>query len=246
VCDACTQCCRRPSATPNAGRSSPATPPSQADPPKQAGPGEIEQTTWTAAELRAFLEGVAGDELYPLWLLLATTGMRRGEALGLRWTDVDLEAGRLAVRQTIVAVGHAVEVSTPKTKRGRRSVALDGATVATLRAHRKAQLETRMAWGAARVDKDLVFTRGDGEWLHPERVSKLFAQAIAAAELPSIRLHDLRHTHATLGLAAGVPAKVMSDRLGHATVAFTLDTYTHAVPALEEEAAETVARLVLG
>lgn len=218
----------------------------RADPPKQAQPGAIEMATWTAPQVRRFLESVADHELYPLFLVYATTGMRRGEALGLRWSDVDLDAGRAAVRQTLVVVGHEVQVSQPKTKRGRRSVALDAATVAALRAHRKRQAEQRLAWGPGWAGKDLVFTREDGEWLHPERISKTFTRLTRAAELPEIRLHDLRHTYATLALEAGVHPKVVSERLGHSTISFTLDVYSHSVPALEEEAAETVARLVLG
>lgn len=217
-----------------------------ADPPRQKRPGDHDLETWTADELRSFLGSIEDHELYPLFLLYATTGMRRGEALALRWADVDLEKGQLAIRRTLVVVSHRLEESAPKTKRSRRTISLDSTTVAALRRHRKAQLEARMGFGAAWVDRDLVFTRGDGDWLHPEKVSKTFSRLARDAELPAIRLHDLRHTYATLALAGGVPAKVVSDRLGHATVAFTLDVYTHAVPDLEEEAAETVARMVLG
>ena len=161
---------------------------------------------WTAAELRTFLAAVEDDRLYALWLLAASTKMRRGELLGLQWPDVDLGRARVAVRRSLVTVGHKVMVSEPKTAKGRRSVALDPATVAGLKAWHKHQ----------------------------------------AADLPVIRLHDLRHTNATLALAAGVHPKVVQERLGHANIAITLDTYSHAVPALEEQAARTVAALVFG
>jgi len=209
-------------------------------------PRRAEMRTWTAEQLRRFLEHVAGDRLYAAWLLLASTGMRRGELLGLRWVDVDLELARVSVRQTLVLAGRQVVISEPKTSRGRRSIALDPRTVAALRAWRAAQAAERLAWGGAWVDSGLCFTREDGTPLHPEWLSDAFAWRVQRAGLPPIRLHDLRHTHASLGLAAGVPVKVMSERLGHTSSSFTADAYQHVTPALEEQAASTVARLVFG
>lgn len=201
---------------------------------------------WAAAELRAFLAAVEGDRLYAVWLLAASTGMRRGEVLGLQWPDVDLARARVAVRRSLVTVGHQVVVSEPKTAKGRRSVALDPATVAGLKAWRKQQAAERLAWGPAWTDSGLVFTREDGRPLHPREVTRAFTRHVLAADLPMIRLHDLRHTHATLALAAGVHPKIVQERLGHANIAITLDICSHAVPALEEEAARTVAALVFG
>jgi integrase len=175
--------------------------------------------------------------------------MRRGEVLGLQWPDVDLGRARVAVRRSLVTVGHQVVVSEPKTAKGRRSVALDPATVAGLKAWRKHQAAERLSWGPAWTDSGLVFTREDGRPLHPptpREVTRSFTRNVLAADLPIIRLHDLRHTHATLALAAGVHPKVVQERLGHANIAITLDTYSHAVPALEEQAAYTVAALVFG
>jgi integrase len=214
-----------------------------ADPPK---PGRHDMQTWSAAELRAFLEHVAGDRLYAAWLLAASTGMRRGEILGLRWADVDLDRARVSVRQTLVVANYRVVVSQPKTNRGRRSIALDPRTVAALRAWRTAQVAERLAWGPSWTDSGLVFTREDGSLIHPHRLSTWFSRLVKAAGLPPIRFHDLRHTHASLALAAGVSTKVVSERLGHATSSFTADTYMHVTPALEEQAAATIARLVFG
>jgi integrase len=214
-----------------------------ADPPK---PGRHDIQTWTAAQLRAFLEHVAGDRLYAAWLLAASTGMRRGEILGLRWADVDLDRARVSVRQTVVVANYRMVVSEPKTSRGRRSIALDLRTVAALRAWRTAQVAERLAWGPSWTDSGLVFTREDGSLIHPHRLSTWFGRLVKAAGLPRIRFHGLRHTHASLGLAAGVSTKVMSERLGHATSSFTADVYQHVTPALEEQAAATVARLVFG
>ena len=115
-----------------------------------------------------------------------------------------------------------------------------------IRAWGRRQKEERLEWGPAWSDSGLVFTRTDGKLIHPERVSKAFRAAVKKTGLPPIHLHDLRHTHATLALAAGVHPKVVSDRLGHATVAIILDIYSHAIPALSEEAAATVAALVMG
>ena len=212
-----------------------------ASPPR---PGRPELQVWTAAELRAFLAHVEGDRLYALWLLAASTGMRRGELLGVQWSDVDLGRVRIAVRRSLVTVGHEVVVSEPKTAKGRRSVALDPATVAGLKAWRKQQTAERLAWGPAWTDSGLVFTREDGRPLHPREVTRAFSRHVLDARVPIIRLHDLRHTHATLALAAGAHPKVVQERLGHANIAITLDTYSHVVPALEEQAARTVAALV--
>jgi len=205
-----------------------------------------EMQVWSPQQLRTFLDHVRDDRLYAAWLLLATTGMRRGEVAGLRWVDVDLDAGRVSPRRPRVVVNHEVIVSEPKTAKGRRSIALDPATVAALRDHRRWQLEDRLAVGPRWEDAGLVFTWPDGRPLHPERFSRWFEQHTRAAGLPKIRLHDVRHSYATAALAAGVPAKVVSERLGHANIAITMDTYSHVLPGLDAEAAGTVARLILG
>jgi len=212
--------------------------------PKQRSAGSLEMRTWTAAELRAFLEYLREDRLYAAWRLAATTGMRRGEVLGLRWCDVDLAAGRVAVRQTVTEAGTTLVFGEPKTGRGKRNIALDTETVAALRAWRKLQAEERLAWGAAWQDTGMVFTREDGSMIRPNTWSFWFKRHLRMSDLPQIRFHDLRHTHASLALLAGVPAKVVSERLGHATVAFTLDVYSHTIPAMHEEAAELVAALL--
>ena len=219
-----------------------------ADPPSQGTTRAMK--VWDADELRRFLEHVQDDRYYAAWLVAATTGVRRGELLGLRWRDVDLDAGRIGITQSLVAFRRGstgdVVFSAPKTAKGRRSIALDAITLATLKSHRGTQVEERLAWGGAYENNDLVFAREDGSAIHPDAFSWWFRQHVKAAELLPIRLHDLRHSHATLALRAGVHPKVVSERLGHATVSITLDTYSHAIPAMEEEAAEKVAALVFG
>jgi integrase len=219
-------------------------PADSADPPKPGRPQAMK--TWTVAELRAFLDHVREDRLFAAWLLLATTGLRRGELLALRWENADLEGGRVAIVRTLTSISSHRAWSEPKTDKGRRQVALDPATVMALRQHRARQLEERLAWGPAYQDNGLVFSREDGSALHPELFLRQFRNRIRAAALPRIRLHDLRHTYASLALQAGIHPKIVSERLGHATIAITLDTYSHVIPDMQQEAAERVAALVLG
>jgi len=200
--------------------------------------------TWNAGQVRAFLAATADDRYASLWHLLVMTGMRRGEVCGLRWDDVDLEAGRLSVRRALIPYGDGVITSEPKTAKGRRAIALDPGTIEALKAQAARQLADQEEWEGAWSDSGYVFTREDGEPYHPQSVSRSFARAMKTAKLPEIRLHDLRHTHATLALRAGIHPKVVSERLGHATIAITLDTYSHAIPAMQEEAAALIAGLV--
>ena len=217
-----------------------------ADPPRSTASGRPGRVTWTATELASFVERARTDRHWTAYLLLATTGMRRGEALGLRWADLDLIAGRATIRQTVVTVNHEVQLGTPKTAKGRRSVSLDRVTVAALREHRKTQNAERLLIGSGWRDNDLVFCKVDGTPLHPERFSREFTRRVTRLGLPMIRLHDLRHGWATMALAAGVHPKVVQERLGHSSISITLDTYSHVSPALHGEAAETVAALVFG
>ncbi len=144
-------------------------------------------------------------------------------------------------------MAYELQLSAPKTARGERVISLDGTTAAALRAHRRHQLEERLVRGASEAeDLGLVFTRADGSPVHPDHFGDRFERLSKAAALPRIRVHDLRHTYATLALAAGIPAEVISDRLGHARRSFTVDRYCHAVPALSAEAAERMATVIFG
>ena len=211
----------------------PRNPASLAAPPK---PVRQEMKVWSPEQLRTFVNATQNDRLAAAWLLLVTTGMRRGEVLGLAWEQVDFTNSRLAVVQSLSVVNyHDVGLIQPKTTKGRRSIALDPATVAALQAHRIRQLEERLQWGEGWHDSDLVFTRENGTTIHPQRMTSWFEQRSRDAGLPKIRLHDLRHSYATAALAAGVPAKVVSERLGHASVMITLDTYSHILPSMQED-----------
>ncbi|GAA5132467.1 tyrosine-type recombinase/integrase [Pseudonocardia adelaidensis] len=199
---------------------------------------------WTPAQLGQFLDAAHDDRLYAMWHLIAHRGLRRGEACGVEWSDVDLTAGTVAVRRQLVQLGWEVAETRPKSEAGERTVALDAGTVAALQAHRKRQMEDRLAWGPAWVETGKVFVRENGETLHPARVTDWFHAIAEAAGLPPIRLHDLRHGAASLMLAAGVDMKVVQETLGHSSSAITSDTYTSVYPKVAAAAAEAAAALV--
>jgi len=142
-----------------------------------------------------------------------------------------------------VSVSYALIYSTPKNHRA-RVIDIDLETVEALRLHRKAQRVERDEWGNDYLDSDLVFCKENGEPLHPQTYSQAFERIVAKSDLPAIRLHDLRHTHATIALRAGIPTKVISERLGHENPAFTLKQYAHVIPGMQAEAARMIAQLV--
>ena len=201
--------------------------------------------TWTAHQTREFLDATANDRLAALWGVALTTGMRRGELAALRWDDIDLEGRVMSVRRNRVVVdGHSYEDS-PKSGRG-RTVALASQTVESLRRWRKMQVEERLQCGIAWQGVGHVFTREDGGPFHPDSLTTAFKRAVKASGLPAIRLHDARHTAASLALEAGVNPKVVSEMLGHSSVMVTLDVYSHVIPTMQESAAEQIAKLILG
>jgi integrase len=214
---------------------------------------------WEANQLRCFLRHVSEDRIYAAWLLWSTTGMRRGEVAGLAHDDLDLDAATVRVTWTLGVVdSKPTWKRRPKSEASERVMALDPATVDALRTHLARQDEEREfagpAWRRRQTDwrgnhrDDLVFTWADGSLIHPERFSKWFARHSSAARLPHIRLHDVRHTYATVGLANAAgwhEVKVISQRLGHASVGFTIDTYAHVLPAADADTANTLARLIL-
>lgn len=215
-----------------------------ADPPSKRTP---EMRVWTSEQLRAFAQSVEADRWAAVWLLLASTGMRRGEVLGLRWTDADLSAGTVTIRSTRIRFGDTVVTSTPKTARGNRAIALGPDIIAALKAWKKAQTAERLAMGSGwRGDHELIVTTADGAAVKPDALSGRFATLVRRSGLPPIRLHDVRHSYATAALAAGVPVKVLSQRLGHAGVGITLEVYAHVLPGDDQEAARRADALLFG
>ncbi|MGH9119126.1 MAG: tyrosine-type recombinase/integrase [Acidimicrobiales bacterium] len=233
----------------------PMNPGDQSTPPSARSSKPPEMSVWSAQQLASFLERLADERYRWPWLFLATTGCRRGEALGLRWKDVDLERRVVAIRQELIPLtkptGRGREGRfIPRTKSDRpRVIELGSPTIAALRAWRVLQAKERLFMGGAYDDHDLVFCRPDGRPYHPEAFSKAFDRKLrysTFSDLPQIRLHDLRHTWATLALVAGIDVKIVSERLGHASPLITWQTYQHVIKGMQADAAEKVASLIFG
>jgi integrase len=192
------------------------------------------------AESAALLARARSTRLFPIVFLALGTGLRRGEVLGLRWSDVDLERRALTVAQSLEQTKAGLRFKTPKTKRSRRTIALSPSLVEVLLAHRARQAADRLALGMGRDPAGLVFTRIDGDPIQPDSVTKMFARIVLRAKIRPISFHGLRHTHSTDLLRAGVHPKITSERLGHASIAITMDTYSHAIPGLQEDAAQRI------
>lgn len=229
----------------------------QSTPPSTKNSRAPEMKVWTAAELSRFLSANEDDRHWFPWFFLATTGCRRGEALGLRWRDLDLDTtpASASIRQQVVPLPKAGGIGrepriVSTTKGGRaRMIELDTPTVAMLRTWKARQAEERLQLGAGFADHGLVFARLNGQPYHPETFSKTFDRRVRQArfaDLPTIRIHDLRHTWATLALKAGVDVKVVSERLGHASTTITRDIYQHVIKGMQSDAAEAVASAIFG
>lgn len=209
----------------------------------------------TPPQLRHFLHVADADGYSPLWLLLVQTGLRRGEALGLRWRDIDWERKRLHIRQCVEVLEGAAHLTTPKTAAALRSVTMFTESVAALVAHRKRQIERRLIAGPSWQDNDLIFTTPTGGPLNPNNVLRNLAvinrkanaapDLTEAARLPKFHIHDLRHTHATHLLMDGWSVAIVSRRLGHANPAITLQLYAHAIVDVHGEDVATPAAFAL-
>ena len=192
-------------------------------------------------EARTFLEATRGDPFEALCVLALTTGLRRGELLGLKWDDADLDRGTLRVGRALVREGGRHTVGEIKTRRGRRQVTLTPRTVKALRTHRKRQLEEKLRLVGLCEDSGPIFTTQTGTLINPENlIKRSFKPLLREANLPDIRFHDLRHTCATLLLGRGVHPKLVQELLGHATIAMTLDTYSHYLPSMGDQAASAM------
>jgi integrase len=200
---------------------------------------------WTAEQTGRFLDAaLAHERLYPIYHLIAYRGLRRGEAVGAARRELSLKDGTLRITQALVQVGWELQVSDPKTDGSERTVSLDAGSISVLKRWIAIQDAEREVLGSAWQDTGLLFTREDGSAVHPDAVTVAFHRIAEEAGLPPIRLHDLRHTAASLALQAGVAMKVVSEQLGHSALAITADTYTSVLPEVSAAAAEAVAGVV--
>jgi integrase len=195
---------------------------------------------WTVEQTIAFLNACRGHRYAAVYHVMAITGMRRGEAAGLHWRDVDLERGELAVTCQLAQIGWRTEITYPKTGHSLRQIALEPALVELLQAHKATQERRRIEAGDEWRETGLVFTRCDGTAIHPAQLTTEFYKLVARHELPPVRLHDLRHGTATHALTAGIDVKLVQDLLGHATSTFTRDVYTGVADQARREAARTL------
>lgn len=198
---------------------------------------------WSPEEQQRFLALAAKEHHHPIWHVLISTGLRRGELLGLRWSDLDLDQRHLRVEQQVVMVGTRVEITSVKTEKSRRRLELPPSLVALLNEHRERQRERIERMGDAWEDHDLVFCTGLGRPLAPRNVARAFQALCQRAEVPEITLHEGRHTHTSTLIAAGVPIGVVSQRLGHSKVSTTMDIYAHILPSMQEAATAEIERL---
>jgi len=206
------------------------------DPPRAQ---RREMTTADSEGVNRLLKAVKDTHYYPIFFTAVYTGLRRSELLGLRWGNVDLDMAALSVTDTIHFMKDGrVIIRQPKSRYSRRNVALPPALAIMLREHKAKQTEDKKALGLDLQDSDLVFSHPDGTPIRPNTVSRAFKLYAERVGLPTGRFHDLRHTHATLLLKQGVHPKIVSERLGHSGVAITLDTYSHVLPGMQEEAAK--------
>jgi integrase len=201
----------------------------------------------TPEQARQVLSAAEGDLLEAIYMLAITTGIRQGELLALRWPDIDLERGTVRVVATLEQRrGQEPVLAQPKTARSRRQVRIGSAAVEALRRHRAAAIETALAGGQPYDLDGFVFRRLDGKPLSMSIVLKAWVRLNACAGVPRVRFHDLRHTAATLLLSRGVHPKIVSELLGHATIAITLDLYSHVTPTMQAEAAAVMDELLGG
>jgi integrase len=208
-----------------------------------------EMQALTEAETAQLLASFKKSTLQMPVFIDVLTGLRRGELLALKWDDVALEAGEISVRQSLEQTRTGLIFKQPKTTRSRRTIALPQLAIDALRQHKAAQAAQRLKLGPAYQDHGLVFPKQDGRPWEPDRFSSAFAATVRRSSNKHIRFHDLRHTHATHLLRQGVNPKVVSERLGHSTVAFTLDVYSHVLPGMQDEAArriDSALRVVIG
>ena len=211
--------------------------------PPKSDPAEMHPLT--REQVRVFLTRSQSHRLHALFLLALASGLRLGELMALSWNDIDFARGILTVNHSAYfKTGSSIVIKSPKTKKSRRSIRLDAQVMAELKAHRARQNQERLAAGPVWLDRNLVFSNEGGVYLYPTAIRRVFKRLLRACELPAIRIHDLRHTAATLMLAKGVNIKVVSEMLGHSNVAITLTVYAHVTESMQEQAAMAMGQIL--
>jgi integrase len=201
-------------------------------------PRKREMMVFDRTQARTFLDAARGDRFEALYVLAVATGMKQGELLGLKWADLDLKKGTLSVRRSLRVDKDGAHYTEGKRDHSRRRIELGASTAAALRTHRKRQLEERVRYADLWEDNDLIFCQKDGRPIHRWNLEREFYKVLKYAGLPKITFHGLRHTCASLMLLNNIPAKVVSEMLGHADVAFTLKVYSHVLPGMQRSAAD--------
>jgi integrase len=201
-----------------------------------------EMLVWNEVEVNKFLSMIKGERQYVLFYLALMSGMRQGELLGLRWKDINFDTNSLTIKQVLSHKGKEFFAGA-KTNAGDRTITLSESTILELKKHKKIQLEERMLNGSSFNKDDLVICSEAGTPMNPRNVNRLFERLITIANVPKITFHSLRHTHATLLLSQGVNVKVISERLGHSNIKVTLDTYSHVLPTMQQEAVKKLDNL---
>jgi integrase len=213
-------------------------------PPRQQ---RREPKTWNIDQFNAFLKVASEDEFHEFFEFAALTGMRKSEITGLKWDKVDLDNDSLRVAETLQRIGgRGLVTGVPKSRGSRRVIALSRRTIELLKGIRRGQLEQQLAVGSAYQPTGYVFTNVIGEPCDSGRPSKHFLNIVRSTDLPRLNLHSLRHLHASVLLAAGTHIKVVSERLGHTSVAFTMDIYGHLMPGMQEQAAVAIDQAMAG
>jgi integrase len=213
------------------------------DPPPER---HIEMLTMNENDIGVFLEAINNPLYYPLFYTALFTGMRRSELLALRWSDIDLLLCQLSVTRSLHQLhDRSFVFKQPKTEKGRRLIALTPSTALVLKEHKEKQIVQRMVLGTTLKENDLIFCQPDGSPVLPDTVSNVWRKLVTRIGLKGIRLHDARHTHASLMLKQGIHPKVVQERLGHASIQITLDTYSHVAPGLQQAAANRFDDVVL-
>lgn len=205
-----------------------------------------EMQTLSREQIGKLLDTARGGPFYMVLLLDLSTGLRRGELLGLQWQDIDFSKGTLTVKRQLTLGRGGIKLSEPKSKAGKRTITLPGEILQALKEHKRQQNETRLLMGEAYQNKDFVFATAEGDPISIHSLRHCFNKLLKEADLPEVRFHDLRHSYATLALGAGISPKVIQQILGHSQITVTLDTYAHVTREMQQEAADKMGDILKG